>query len=71
MGKPTASLMSDACASAPSTARGKLAPLPLTRNRYLLTMHHWFAQILLAQSFCYGLSARIRRILQGVDFAAL
>ena len=54
-----------------SAARGSFRLPPLTRNRYLLTMHHWFAQILLARSFCSGLSARIGRILLGVCFAAL
>ena len=71
MGKPTASLMSDACPDALPAARGRLAPAVFDREATSSYNTAVLAQILLAQSFCYGLSARIRRILQGVGCAAL
>ena len=54
-----------------SAARGRLAPAVFDREATSSYNTALLAQILLARSFCSGLSARIRRILQGVDFAAL
>ena len=71
MGDSSANLMSDACANALPAARGGLAPAAFDREATSSYNTALLAQILLARSFCHGLSARIRRILLGVDFAAL
>ena len=61
----------NAYANAPSTARGILAPADFDREATSSYNTALLAQILLAQLFCSGLSARIGRILLGVCFAAL
>ena len=69
-GQTRANLMSDACPDA-SLCRSGGSPAVFDREATSSYNTALLAQILLAQSFCYGLSARIRRILQGVGFAAL